>query len=439
MARQDSSSNCYTVLMLLGFRVCALVLVASCTVITSKGASALESNREKALKGDHVFLDDQAAESARTIESEWIKQAILQNKPVLIVGAVIHGELDLKYVTVEQEVEFDKCKFDSWVNFSYATFKRNFIAGQVLFSHGVTFESASFAADVGLAGAIFTGPTVFQNVRVDGHFILTAARFAVKYEDQPDVPLSVSFHHSRFLNIASFGSTIFEGRAFFDGSHFGDRADFRRASFQQVSFDSSTFDKDCYFDSTRFGGPLSLREATFHTVFFSPLGVVPDDSDHPSQQFNGTVDLRGWTYTSFGGSWKSLFLNQNGQSRFAFYDRQPFTQLESSYLKIGKDESADAVYLTRRNIERKLKWNASFADWLVDVFFWLVNYGVESMRRLMIFSLFLLTGAPFFSVSPALSRARVPPVFGPRLPWLLNGFFPWTYLCVVTRLSEPFL
>jgi hypothetical protein len=179
-----------------------------------------------------------------------------------------------------------------------------------------------------------------------------------------------------------------------------------------VKFDHVVFDSYAQFEDTIFTGPASFRETTFRVVDFSQDGMIRERaSSHPigkgpeSEQFQGTVDFRGCSYQRMQVHWRSLFHFGDGTLRLLPYDRQPYTQLEETFRRIGKEDEANAVYLDRRDTERKLKWcRHQFLAWAIDRTYGVVaNYGVEPWLLVVVTVLILLFGACVFSRTGALS------------------------------------
>jgi hypothetical protein len=110
------------------------------------------------------------------------------------------------------------------------------------------------------------------------------------------------------------------------------------------------------------------------------------------------VNLSGCRYDRILGSWEHLLFNGD-ESRLAPYDRQAGIQLEGTLRKIGEDEQGINLYLRRKSVERRQKWNKKeyfpwFADAMYKVF---ANYGVRP--RALFFSAALLVAIGTFIFS----------------------------------------
>ena len=149
------------------------------------------------------------------------------------------------------------------------------------------------------------------------------------------------------------------------------------------------------------------------------------DASNPGV-FGGPVDLRGFTYERIYVDLAGLF------PRLMPFDRQPYSQLETSLRKVGDDRRTLQVYLERCEVERREKFRSGRIDlWLLDWLHKLVaRYGV-SPYRLPAYALgLILFGAFLFSQPGALESknpALKPPAnvsFGQGLAVSVHHFLP---------------
>ena len=89
-------------------------------------------------------LNPSSPESDRTVEAEWIKAAVTRHVRVFVRNVVINGRLELGDADVEQEFDVAGSTFKDYVDFSHATFKRDFFASDAVFVSGISFQSAVF-------------------------------------------------------------------------------------------------------------------------------------------------------------------------------------------------------------------------------------------------------------------------------------------------------
>jgi len=115
------------------------------------------------------------------------------------------------------------------------------------------------------------------------------------------------------------------------------------------------------------------------------------------------------------------------------YDRQPFTQLEETFRRAGKDKLADDVYYERKC--REFTENITIRKpgaWLLDRFLWLLTgYGVRLYRLLVAIVPILIIGTLIFHFEGAVTP-ELPSMMSSQvtLPWSdafwvsLNTFLP---------------
>jgi len=122
--------------------------------------------------------------------------------------------------------------------------------------------------------------------------------------------------------------------------------------------------------------------------------------------FVAPVDLRGFTY-------ERIYADLSGLChRLTRFDRQPYSQLETSLRKVGDDRRAHHVYLERRRVERKEKFRSGRIDlWLLDWLYKLVaRYGVRPYQ-LPVFALGLILFGAFLFSQPGALEPKNPPKF----------------------------
>lgn len=300
----------------------------------------------------------------------------------------------------------------------------------------VTFQAAEIGGDAYFGRGRFEVDTSFEDCSFHGGAFFDSALF--KKGSRPSFS-GAHFQHGVFFSntsfrdranfrVARFGlearfqGTRFYRRAIFDGANFEGIAEFRSgelsgkaipaAIFNDVSFEHARFQQDARFDDSRFRKLAGFRETSFKALYLCPHATTGKPT---RTQFKAGIDLRGCQYDRVQTNWQELLQRRGrnrtflGRLRLPFgqhitarqepYDRQPYIQLEKTLRASGKAEDADRVYLERRRVERKAKWQQhQFGRWLTDAAFGVgARYGVRPLR-LVTFSVALLAlGAWFFS------------------------------------------
>ena len=116
------------------------------------------------------------------------------------------------------------------------------------------------------------------------------------------------------------------------------------------------------------------------------------------------------------------------------YDRQPFTQLEETFRRAGKDKYADDVYYERKCRESKNITIRTPGAWLLNRLLWfLTGYGVRLYRLLFAIILFIVIWTYIFHLEGAVvlkPDIHPPPLMGPKDSYFeafwvsLNTFLP---------------
>jgi hypothetical protein len=250
-----------------------------------------EDIRQRILAGEQVSLNKLAPENIRTVDANWIKEAVLKHVRIEIYRAVIQGPLDLHDATIEQEFTLAECFVKDSADFSHVTFKREFFVSDTVFASGVFFQSAIFEHAATLQRTSFEGgPIAFDNAHFIGPFSAEGARFASKGGG------TAVFTHVRFDGIADFALAVFSvnahfittqfgGQGFFPGARFGGSVDFSRAHFFDIttfgggppekfnaSFVGQAFFIETQFDSTvLFNGVTFESDVSFFSARLGPL------------------------------------------------------------------------------------------------------------------------------------------------------------------------
>jgi len=241
------------------------------------------------------------------------------------------------------------------------------------------FLGARISGDAVFIGAKFADRAVFDRLQVTG--------IAYFRKDEKVKDGNVLFHKDAHFPLAVFSSGVQ-----FNFAHFETTVDFHyvqfhgAALFLNVQFDgspdftSASADSDVQFNDAVFAASSSFREARFRVAFFAK---PPDDRVRglfrtrqrlqERTSFDGGVDLRGFSYERIYVDLDDLL------PRLTPFDRQPFNQLESVFRKTGADALANKVYLKRRSVERKRKFDRyQYHRWMADWgYMILASYGVR--------------------------------------------------------------
>lgn len=116
--------------------------------------------RQQILAGAEIYLTPAAPESERTIDANWIKEALKKHVRIRIHNAIIQGRLDLRNTVIDQEIDLGGCTVKDYADFSYTTFKREFFASDADFVSPASFQNTTFERKA-----------TFQHIRFEGNNI----------------------------------------------------------------------------------------------------------------------------------------------------------------------------------------------------------------------------------------------------------------------------
>jgi hypothetical protein len=171
-----------------------------------------------------------------------------------------------------------------------------------------------------------------------------------------------------------FKSTIFNGKVKIE-----------HAQIEAISLIGAYFANDVSFRYTSLGTFYFKKDGEETVIQIEKLHIQP----------NVKIDLCGCIYDNIDpiDFWEELMIHLNP------YDRQPFTQLEETFRRAGKDEDADDVYYKgRRRESNEIIKKDNLPAWLKDRFLWLLTgYGVRLRYLILPIFFILLVGTYVFT------------------------------------------
>jgi hypothetical protein len=253
------------------------------------------------------FVSARIGSNAQFTEAVFKQQAIFNS-------AQIKGAAFFKSATFEGDADFISARIGGTADFTGAEFKQ-----QAIFNRTQIEESAFFNP------ATFKGEANFVSARIGSNAVFTRATFKQQ----------AIFNRTQIEGGALFNPATFEGEANFGSARIGSNAVFNGAEFkQQAYFNSAQIERESHFEKTIFDNDVSFQDTSLKTVFWG----------EPNVKLIKNIDLRGCIYDRFQPIpfWKQLM------DHLGPYDRRPFTQLEETFRRAGKDKLADDVYYERK-------------------------------------------------------------------------------------------
>jgi len=210
------------------------------------------------------------------------------------------GEANFGSARIGVTAEFQKATFKKRGSFNRAHIEKSAFFNHATFWGEANFVSAQIGSRAKFIGAEFKQQAKFNSAKIEGD--------------------------------ALFKSAIFVGEADFGSARVGNNAEFNGAEFKQRAyFDSAQIERESHFEGTVFDNDVCFQNASLRTLLFG----------EPNVQFIKNIDLRGCIYDRIQPIpfWKQLM------EHLGPYDQRPFTQLEETFRRAGKDKLADDVLL----------------------------------------------------------------------------------------------
>ncbi|MCK4937787.1 MAG: pentapeptide repeat-containing protein [Methanosarcinales archaeon] len=330
-------------------------------ISTEKNTLLLSLNKEKTKV--NLKIDD-----GRTDELS----AMLENGKLNIYKKTIFkGEADFGSTRIGNAAEFRETEFKEQVNFSSAT-----IEGEALFNQSIFEKKAIFIAARFGGNATFDESNFYQEATFSMAKIMGSTKFhSVIFKGDIDfsgviIGSTAEFNDAEFNQKASFNSAKIEGAVFFRSAIFRCdfdfigvqnclAAEFQNAAFiQMANFSFAHIKKHLKFESTIFNDQVKIEHAQIEEAIslkgayfakdvsfkYTSLGTFYFEKFHI--QPNVKIDLRGCIYDDIDpiNSWEEL----TEPVHLYPYDRQPFSQIEKTFRRAGKDDLADNVYYKGR-------------------------------------------------------------------------------------------
>jgi len=312
---------------------------------------SIEDIKKRLLKGEPVHFVEKQDKAKRTIEAEWITNALKKEygvEKIYIRNAIITGDLDFhikdNLVDIEKSgievprkwelvshdqnyvsiifasIRIERClllgnleagfvprvifrnffmftssRFEKKLDFSYAQFKGGASFMSTRFNDEVNFKYAESNVVANFMSTRFYGNTDFTSVSFNGKTLFSSARF---FNDKASFRSAEfngesNFNRARFYGELDFGYTRFSGKADFSGTRFEDMANFRYAKFNgDTDFGHDTGGG---MDGS-VGGPIFKEKVDFRSASFNGKAdfdeaIFEEKADFSSASFNGKANF----------------------------------------------------------------------------------------------------------------------------------------------------
>lgn len=375
-------------------------------VVFTEGADFSRTRVEGSAEFQGALFEGPANFSRSTIAGNAIFGSDGQGTPVVFAamanfsGARIEGRADFAGAQLRGNAIFANTRFEDIASFSgvriqgHSDFMDVHCAGDLYFNKGDQNCSVIFQGNVAFTDAVIGGIANFSGSRFSGETGFERAEFGSDVFFQPDPPNN---------------PVVFEKTTQFTGCRFSANAHFQNVRFSgPISFSAVEAVHELHYENALFAKNVNFREARFAIVHFRPIVIAPPwwlwrliqrltcfvrdtwrcvrrriPLNVPARQFNGLIDMRGLSYERVYVEWKPFLGALNP------YDRQPYSEMETAFRRMGEDRGADDVYHARRIREMRIRWSwRRPAQWIrlgFEGLHWLISgFGVRPARLLLL-------------------------------------------------------
>jgi len=308
----------------------------------------------------------------------------MPGKPISITGAIIDGPIDLRGLEINSDVVLEHCRFEDKIDLAGSHFHKALRLNQSTFNGMLVLDDARIEGPFEAKGAHFINGAYFkeircnsgvsfkpvrepptendQRTRFDDEVCLDDARIELNFEAQ-----FAQFKAATEISGAKFASNLLLDDATFSGS---------------VWFDGSSVFNNFSVERITVTGSVQMRSASFGVLNVSGMRW-PTSADK--------INISGMTYGQVYAGKQDVDTWHYLKSRFASfpYSVDNYEHLAEFFLKQGRPELADDVFIEQKAQERKqvfwrgivspesamsqiesaIRWTWS---WVLDV---LVGYG----------------------------------------------------------------
>ena len=349
--------------------------------------------------------------------------------------ATFKDEVDFAHARIGTNAEFASTLFKESANFNSSHIGRMAVFDLTTFEGNTDFINARIGGDAGFSGVVFKEQARFYGSQIKGNSFFNSAylfswdeildgdneklieflklNYAISlvtpdieksddgatikvtsknnqivlvlYNEESKVILTTDNKTEEFI-----AKTENKKLNIYKSTNFGGKTSFTRAR----------FGGDARFNGTIFGNNVIFQDTFFGTIYFG-------EPEEQEVQFQAKIDLRGCIYDRIDpvSFWKQLM------QHLGPYDRQPFTQLEETFRRAGRDQLADDVHYEQKS--REFTENITIQKpgaWLLDRFLWLLTgYGVRLHYLLLAIVTILLIGTAIFQLEGAVKLDIQPP------------------------------
>ncbi len=323
-----------------------------------------------------AFPPPLSAQTAGPLKAADILEMIRAEKPIVIEGQVIEGDLNFNVLgsDINSTIKITNSEIRGVVSVQAVREPQDPKIPSVTFKRKVDFTRTEFAQKVDFTGATFLRGAVFDNSKFkdEALFVETAFKNPASFGGAQFFEVA-DFARSHFSEDALFFETIFQYPTYFESIEFSGVASFSFAEFQ----DYASFQACRYFDAVNFIG------TKFTTANFGFSEFDNKYTDFSRAEFSGNLTIAGSLFAGFTSFLKMRIDNRTVITNSIFLDQAIFTGASLGRVTFGSIHDHKTSYLASYFLERADFRNAKFnsADFnnvlFKDVDFTRANFDID--------------------------------------------------------------
>ncbi|MGC9326500.1 MAG: hypothetical protein ACP5I1_02590 [Candidatus Hinthialibacter sp.] len=327
-----------------------------------------------------------------------------------VEDSIFRGGVDMREMRADDLVSFHQAVFEGSVDVTGAFLQGDWSASQARFlnqAQGVNLLGLEVVQNVYWKESVFDGPVQGEDASIGGRLIADEARFF-------DQEGGVNFVRLFVGGLASFNQTVFDGPVNFSNAVV-------QEGFQAVDAQFNHTEQTVLFVNFETSGHLNLSKSSFggsvqctgmkllgalnvsDAAFKNPNGwadfseAMVRDAFFENCRFEGLLLLDHFIYRNlYAGDQEGVFDHALALIERAKYNPESYSRLENYIQEKGFLQTSDAIFIARKERERRELLAPYSMDWFVNGFLgWIAGHGRRPERVLLISIIIILFGVVF--------------------------------------------
>jgi uncharacterized protein YjbI with pentapeptide repeats len=260
--------------------------------------------KESILAGLRVYFDPSFPDTEREVKSEWICEALRNNRPVVISNGCITGELYFQNDAIPKQLSLEQCHIIEKITVYSSVFADEILLKKSTLAAGIELVHAQIGGyfnvkNCTIGGKGFAATTCIFYKGILGEEMVLSSFNAADITAEGPLLMSGLKVEGKF----KFLSNRCKKNVFMRGSEFGGEVIFMSSIFEEgLQMNQASVKKKLRIRDSRFLTQLNLNDSHFEEVQFSgntnEQGVsIQASVFNAKAEFNSSVALAQWTFT----------------------------------------------------------------------------------------------------------------------------------------------